>query len=485
MREIWIPELVSSLFILVFLVRPLFKGLWPLDGIAWFPVLALAAVMVIFPAYGFRPECIPLLINHGFIALMNLSPLFVGAGRNTAFHERGALFTAPALICLFMVTGAALWFAPWDRSPVNARQLVVWDQEASKNYTLYIFDEPPAAAADSGNGASSGLRPVIFVAPPDFGQVNAVDGLCAALGNRGFAVISYTCQGRNTPWRLIQLWQSFSRGTVQKKANDQGRALEAERRKEIEFLLPYIRGNLAALAPNADGNSFFLVGWDSGGAALAAIASSGGSGPGASGGVGGRFAEQAAAYGALVVVESRFYASWEAGPQPEPVSGGPQPLSRALAAVRNWFARLQPEKTGGLGAIPQPKIPVLYLVSGRALENNAAAGDYAALLAAFYNAPGPAALAALETAGPLDYTDFPMEYPLYTALFRGRGAGESMGIRRDLSGDAAALIARFCRLVAAGTAGTNGTNGAAGAGTVSSGLYLDTRYWNFGDLRLY
>ncbi|MDR3248198.1 MAG: hypothetical protein LBT39_05375, partial [Treponema sp.] len=77
------------------------------------------------------------------------------------------------------------------------------------------------------------------------------------------------------------------------------------------------------------------------------------------------------------------------------------------------------------------------------------------------------------------------EYPLYTTLFPGpQGAGESMGAGRDLGGDTAALIARFCQLAAARTPVAVAPR-TAGSRTVSGGLFLDTRYWNFGDLRLY
>jgi hypothetical protein len=119
MREIWIPEILASIFTLIFLIRPLFKGLWPLDGIAWFPILSLAVMAVLFPAYGFRPEGLPLLAYQGAMALISLRPLLAGPRRG--FHKRSPLFTFPALVFLALCTALALCFAPLDLPPPEAR----------------------------------------------------------------------------------------------------------------------------------------------------------------------------------------------------------------------------------------------------------------------------------------------------------------------------------------------------------------------------
>jgi hypothetical protein len=151
---------------------------------------------------------------------------------------------------------------------------------------------------------------------------------------------------------------------------------------------------------------------------------------------------------------------------------------QALAAARNWFAGFLPDKMGGPGAPPRPLVPVLYLASDWTFDQGQQ--SYAALFNCLRDSPSPAALAAMTGAGPLDYTDFPLEYPLYTALFPGRNeARDAAGIpvaRTRIPQDTAALIARFCALVA----------GRDGASTTDrTEIQLETRYWNFGDLRLY
>jgi hypothetical protein len=490
MREIWIPELLSFLFTFIFLVRPLFKGLWPLDGIAWFPLLALGTAVIIFPAYGFRPECIPLAAAHFLITLMNLNPLLTGAQRNAGFHEQGALFTVLSIVFLVLSTALALWFAPVLQDPVNPRNLTLQGPGGAV-YTLHIFE-----GGDSpGSGeVSPGGRPLIFLVPPELGRLNAVDRLCAALGRQGFTVISYTSSASGSPGRLFRLWRAFRSGTRSKKANDTGRALEAEKKAEIEFVLTYLKENLASLAPGVNEDAVFLAGWGAGGSALAYLcAAPEQNGPGSREGAPGRMAAMTAAaakpaYGALglVVVEGRFWSSWVSAPPP-PAAESSNVFFAFLARVRTWLGRFRPERIEGPGTPPQPAIPTLYLVSDRALDEGGNQQGYAAAFAALRNSGAPAILAALEGAGPLDYSDFRAEYPLYTALLPGRGKNSGEG--SDYLEKGAALIARFCRLCAEAPSGSGAKTGSGGAFTgrlrLPGGLYLETRSWNLGDLRLY
>jgi hypothetical protein len=480
MREIWIPEFLASAFTLIFLIRPLCKGLWPLDGIAWFPLLSLTIMAALFPAYGFRPEAIPLLIYQGVMALKS-RPLLAGGRRG--LYKRSFLFTFPALGLLALFTALALCFAPLVLPPAEIRLI-----RGPRDYTLWIFDARPPS------------RGSIFLVPPEYGGMRAVDGVCGALAARGFTVIGYSRPGLRSPAELARLWSSFREGTVLKKANERGRALEEEKRREIESILPYVRENLGTLAPDAEKEALFLAGWGPGGAALHYLAAEQGSragrrsGPLASrpGTGAGRMLDGVRG---LVAVESRLWSLWE--PElPPATEGAPagNPLERGLEAAGRWFARFRPEKIRGPGEAEPPAMPLLYLVSDRAFAGER---DYDALFAALGKAQHPAALAALEGAGPLDYGDFPAEYPLYSALFPGGAAGRFGGLfTRNPAEDTAAIIARFCGLVAGNGTGGRAAEGEAGvnAGTAAGepgrrpprrALRLETRYWNLGDLRLY
>jgi hypothetical protein len=338
----------------------------------------------------------------------------------------------------------AIFFAPADSGEAAVPRVVnIQNEGQNRNYTLHIFGPAEDAA---GSVAGRPLRPLLLVVPPEAGGVRAVDALCASLADRGFAVISYSRRGFDSlaPAKLYRMWQSFRNGAVSKKANDFGRALETGRREDLEFILPHIRRNSAALVPGADPETLIVAGFGAGGAAAAYAAAD----P--------VFIAQNKQLRAIASVESGFWSVYRAEerslrPAPAPgeglVGGVTNWFSKARIAVQNWFVGLKPLKMAGPGTVPRPNVPALYLVSDRALEPKAAQKRYAAAFDLLQKAaPAPAALIALKGAGPLDYTDYPAEYPLYSALFPGQG--EKAGLRgEDFIADTASVITGFAAAV--------------------------------------
>ncbi|GHV50850.1 hypothetical protein AGMMS49579_05120 [Spirochaetia bacterium] len=435
MKEIWIPELISALFLLLFIFRPLIKGLWPLDGLNWFPLLALVITLGLFPAYGFRPECLPLLLYFAVLALLNLPSL-----HNDDFHDRGLGFILPAALLLVLAAAVALFFAPMDPTEkVTAPNIVmVRDERQNRNYTLRIFGpaEDTAESALAEPQQTPG-RPLLLVIPPEAGGIRAVDTLCANLADRGFTVISYSRRGFDSlaPDKLSRMWQSFRNGTVSKKANDFGRALETGRMEDLNFLLPHIKRNSAALVPGADPETLIIAGFGAGGAAAVYLASS----P--------AIMAQNRQLRGIVTVESGFWSSYSEEERiPRSIPATTNWFKKTGSAVQNWFANLRPLKMTGLGTVQRPVIPTLYLVSDRALEGVAQTQYAAAFDLLQKPGPAPAALIALKGAGPLDYTDYPVEYSLYSALFPGQG--EKTGLRgQDFIENTTAVITGFAAAV--------------------------------------
>jgi dienelactone hydrolase len=464
MKEIWIPELISALLLLLFLFRPLIKGLWPLEGLNWFPVLAFGITLCLFPAYGFRPECVPLLLYFTVLALLNMP-----FRHKDDFHDQRLIFILPAALILALTMAVALIFAPAEfPAPATAPKIVtVQDERQNRNYTLHIFGPAENAARQSRQ-----RRPLLLLIPPEAGGVSTVDVLCASLADRGFTVISYARQGFDslTPAKLSRIWQSFRRGTVSKKANDFGQALETGRREDLEFLLPYLRRNGNTIVPGTDPETLIVAGCGAGGAAAAYLAAD----P--------AFIAQNKQLRGIVAVESGFWSVY----RPEERSTLPVPASanwfkKAWITVQNWFAGLPPLKMAGLGTVPRPGVPALYLVSDHALEPQAAQTRYAAAFNLLRNtAPAPAALIALKGAGPLDYTDYPAEYPLYSALFPGQE--KKAGLRaQDCIEDTAAVITGFAASVLRAPDTLHNT-------PVHTEIHLSTRSWedpswNLSDLR--
>ncbi|MDR1636263.1 MAG: hypothetical protein LBR93_02895 [Treponema sp.] len=467
MKEIWIPELISSLLLFLFLIRPLVKGLWPLEGLAWFPLLAFGILAAVFPAYGFRPECVPLLANQGIFALASLGPLLGRVRRRDVLRKRGLSPVLFKSAVLGILTAFALFFAPLvfreNEDPV--RLAAARNEAKDQDYTLYIYESP---------GSSAPKKPLLFLIPPDTGSVKAVDRLCAALRDRGFSVLSYQRRGFSSPANFLAWLQSFRWGRVFKKANRLGRDLEEKRREDIEFLLPHIRQNNLFLVPGADPESLILAGWDSGGAALTYLADAAADVSYAAGRTG-RIVGNGVR--GIVVVESRFWSLWkEEERQNFPVPPGADWFLKGKTLALNWLRGLFPLRIKGLGTLPRPRFPILYLASDWAFSLKPAEGDYAAAYALLRGSANPAAIASFSGAGPLDYTDYPVDYPLYPSLFPGRGRKGFLS--GDFTGKTADLIANFSALLLQNT-GTPLPK-AARQGREKD-LYVETWSWNLPD----
>jgi hypothetical protein len=317
------------------------------------------------------------------------------------------------------------------------------DEAQGKEYFLRIYRQPQAAFAPEG------IRPLLFLIPPETGSIGSVDQVCAALRDRGFTVISYSrrnfdfpaADGKGglylvSPGKMLAYWRAFRAGTALKKANDQGKVLETERQRDIEFLLPKIPvlagGGLAGETP------LFAAGYGAGGSALILLA-------------GDRdFSLRYPGVKGIIALESRIWSVYRYDP----------PVFPPIPAEAPWYVRLRmnlakrleglkTRRISGIGSLPRPGLPLLCMVSDLApVESGTTGGKgagaenpYRALFAVLRNSPGPTALAAFKGAGPLDYSDYPLNYPVYSFLFQGQARGtEKSFVPVD---DTAGIICNF------------------------------------------
>ncbi|MDR0585141.1 MAG: hypothetical protein LBG57_12480 [Treponema sp.] len=454
MREIWIPECIAAAFLILHLARPLIKGLGALDGLTWLPLLALGISTGLFPAYGFRPECIPLLLFALFLTVKHIPSMIFSASsrQNDDFQDRTPVFTV--LGFGFLGASLLLMFVFSPKIPagltvdgVELRQ--IRDESDGRVYFLRIYG--PVSSADESGGP--GIRPLIFLIPPEAGSVTAVDRICAGLRDRGFTVICYSRRGFDfpaagengrlyliSPLKLSAMWRAFRKGTEMKKANEQGKNLEAERLKDIDFLLPRLPAALentaGSVGPLFGKTPLILAGYGAGGGALVSFSESA------------AFSARFANVRGIVAVESRFWTAYRADPPvfPEVPKGAAWHLRFRMEMAKR-FGSLKPRRLTGLGPLPRPGVPLLCLVSDRvtAAGRRPAENPYPALMEILRNSPRPAILAAIEGAGPLDYGDYPLSRPLYSVLFPGRGRLPS-SVHEDtvsvISNFAATLLAR-------------------------------------------
>jgi hypothetical protein len=221
------------------------------------------------------------------------------------------------------------------------------------------------------------------------------------------------------------------------KANAIGRSLEEERKQDIEFLLAQIRQN-HVFRNSLEGTNpdyVFLAGYGAGGSAMVLLAGS----PG--------FAGLYPFVKGIIAVESPILSALEreAPGAPDPAPRGRGWFRSLWAGIRGWAAEFRPKKITGAARVPGPQIPVLFLVSDRALTPKYRDKRYGTILRILHESEGPSVFAAINGAGPLDYSDVSGKYPLFSSLFS--GYGEKPGPYPYFIQRTAALMANFSALL--------------------------------------
>jgi len=448
MREIWIPEFLVALFLFLPLIRPFFKGLKAHDGLAWLPLPAFVIALVLFPAYGFRPELLPLFIYAAVFAGICVFRIAGGGAKFENSRRMRIVFALPPLVLLILAAWLAFYFFPLsDTAPstqgVYSFKLDTQDQVSGETqYSIRVYTDE--------NDSRPSRRPLIVILPPVLGSCQAVDQVSCELRDRGFTVLTYSRRGFDSwpgPGRL----RAFSSGTISAAANRKGHALENGRTEDLGFLLPWIRtnpllGGNGRLFDFASRDAVFLAGYDAGGSAL--ILS----------GLNDTIPGDTIRIRGLVAIESPLWSVYreetlEPANPPRDAGGFGGWLKSIGYGLGRWFLEMKPKKISGTGQVPRLSTPILFLVSDRSRDGKYQNGSYRALFktleSARAGAPGAgktyAALASADGAGPLDYSDFPVRYPLISALFP--GLGKPAGAKDKAPGLSAGIITWFAAMV--------------------------------------
>jgi hypothetical protein len=276
-------------------------------------------------------------------------------------------------------------------------------------------------------GAGDSAKPHIFLVPPEIGSAASVDIVCTKLAEKGYTVVTYFRAGydnplidaagkklRTSPATLLKQWRIFRKATERASENRMGKISEAERRADIILLLSRLP-SLLEIPGHSGLPPMVLAGYGAGGSALAYMAGEEG------------FASRFNNVLGVIAIESRLWSSYQ--DKPRHVSEVP---ASAGAARRFWSAfvnnlyNLPQQRVERTGPLPGSGLPVLYLVSGRALDDGKKHKPYQAVLDTLRSGSGLAALAAIKSAGPLDYQDFPLTHPVYSFFLPGlQGASKS------------------------------------------------------------
>ena len=394
--------MLISLFLLLHIIRHLVKKFRYIDGLAWLPLPAFLVMLALIPAYGFRPEAIPLLL---YAAILTGFVIFrqIKDGAKLMDLEEGKLFRIlPLLVLLAAALGTALYFTPQIDTAPSTLGVHTLDE---REYSIRVYTDE--------NDRQANKRPLILLLPPVFGSQAAVDQVCGELRDWGFTVISYYRRDFDSR-EYVRRLRTFRSGTISAKANSWGRSLEEAREKDLDFLLswignnPFLDNGKTPLFSIASPVALFLAGYDAGGSALILRGNT------------------LSRIRGLIAIESPLWSLYREEaldiPDPPPDEGGFNGWFQSIRyGLNRWFLMKKAKKITGLARLPELSRPLLILVSDKSRENKYRDGKYLALLRVFESARGRAMLASADGAGPLDYSDFPAKYPLITALLPGRG----------------------------------------------------------------
>jgi hypothetical protein len=480
MWELRTLELLIALFLFLPLIRPFFKRLWSMDGLTMLPLLALGVGIGIFPAYGIRPECLPLIVYAIIMNIANFPALgaVVWHLKNDNFRDRGIMSSGVFLALLVAVTALAVCFAPsMDITITGALSATIRDK--GRNADLFLQAYVPELPEGTETAKK---RPLLLLMPPATGSLLAVDRLCGELSRRGFTALAYSRRsidapaiqpdGRRrllSPIRTLRLLRALFQGTLWASANAIGRSLEAERRQDLAFLLSSLQNRADAelrgtfeilLGENTDRNVIFIAGYGAGGAAAALLSAE----PG--------FAARNPAVRGIIGLESPILSAMAQVPPPSPATGNRRAgrLQIFLTHLDAKIANLGPKRVRGIDRAPQPEVPVLFILSDQALlYSRRREQRYLSVMETYRRAANPAALVIVPGAGPLDYSDVPEKYPLLSRLFPGDAA--PLWARKEYSPGTASLIANF--------SAASLEDGAIQRTPLDRAIYVETnRAWN-------
>jgi len=416
-----------TLFLLLHIIRPYNKRLRAITGLAWLPLLAFLCSVVLFPAYGFRPELIPLLIYAAVLAGISLSKKARYSTVYESIRKTRPGLAIPPLVILAVTAGIAFYYTPEkDTAPITCGVYTLKEKE----YLIRIYTEV--------NESLMSPRPLMVLLPPVLGSQAAVDQVCGELRDRGFTVLSYSRRGFDYgigPIQWIRRINASLSGTNSASANVNGQTLEKERGEDILFLMSWIIQNPALeertrLFNIASRDEVFFAGYGAGGSALIQWSER-------------AFPPAGLKILGLIAIESYLWSAYQTEiPEIPILPPDADWITSIKHGFKSWFAEMKPKKITGPGQVPGSFLPILFLVSDRGRDPF---GRYQAMYRSFEAARGPAIIISSDGAGLLDYSDFTVKYPVLAALIHGRE--RSAWDKPGTPGETADLISGFAASV--------------------------------------
>ncbi|MDR3301517.1 MAG: hypothetical protein LBT01_03190 [Spirochaetaceae bacterium] len=265
-----ILEILIAFFLFVPLTQVYIKSFYYIEGFAWLPPIALFCTVGLFPAYGFRPEAIPLLIFAFIYNISYFKTRKIKSGRSYFYFSIMLIFIA-------LTTFAAIYFLPladtsaWVYTQAHGER----DSERNNDYFIRVYNTKEGTPGS--NVLAEGM-PLIIAIPPITGSTLIIDRVCEAIAARNVIVVSIARVNLDLPAHDVEgksVYPSF--GTIKNHAVMLWTALknknwetvrdffEQARADDIAFLLPLIEKKI-------DTNDIYLLVYNEAATAATAFA---------------------------------------------------------------------------------------------------------------------------------------------------------------------------------------------------------------------
>jgi hypothetical protein len=433
------------------LVRPFFKGLWAIDGLVLLPLTAFLILLGLFRAYGFRLECLPLLLFAALLTITHIPALFSLIGRlhNDDFKDRSVIVSTLTLLILAAASACAFYFSPYR--DIKAPQ-TVYSYEAEIEELPGKTGRPITRYLRIYTGKDKGeAKPLIALIPPLTGSVEISESLCVYLSEAGHTVATFSRLGLDNPaagggkefhlsmYESLRLLWSSVRAQDSLWANRAARKYEEKRGADLEWLLGRIRGpeldRLIGGVPRIDGApQIIAAGYGAGGAALSLLAAST------------AFTAKHPEVLGFVAIEGPPASALK--PENLPWDG-PAPQGAPWETLKRFFLGLRPRGIIGREDTDPLLIPGLFITASQINEEKYRESRYGVIRDMVRRAKAPVSLDSVAGAGFLDYTDGARRYPLYQWLLLHLAPGQKADQRTDPLKACASRIADFAARQAA------------------------------------
>jgi hypothetical protein len=426
MIEIIVVESIIGIFLLLHIVRPYLNAFRKTDGFVFFPAIALFCCVAMIPAYGIRPECLPLFlftIVYNVLYFPSVAAFFSRLKNYSDYDDRLPL-SLLAVVLLAISLVAAFRFSPRDERLVadaEKPQFFIMN-DASRGIDLFV-----SRYQGSGND-------LVLITPPVTMPLSLVEDICFAFKETGYTVLAFSrpyfdnsAAGENGETVELSIFQKMKRytramnGIKNRDTIPVQRQEAAEREADIRFLLAALKSNPQLREMRYE--NIFLLGYGAGGAASVGLSGNE------------AFLRENPAVKAVAAIESIVLCDFS-----ELAFVPDKNILRNIGnAVRRFFKKPLPR----LEHITHPEIPVLFVAGDGAQAKNSY-NRYMAVVQTMIESKSPFLFASVNGIHPIDFSAFSRKYPVLPLFVKGKKEG--VWPREDAVANTAAYIATFFSL---------------------------------------